>query len=118
MAMGQRGFLILGEALLDSPFSFRTSLLVRARKTGRHDDKMRQITTKHDIHRLGACLKTPGGGCGEGHWSWARRCWIQSSYFAMRSLCSFAADIRVHPCPSVVKWLLAFYSGFQFLRSL
>jgi hypothetical protein len=22
---------------------------------------MRQITTKHDIHRLGTCLKTPGG---------------------------------------------------------
>jgi hypothetical protein len=45
IAMGQRGFLILCEALLDSTFTFRTSLLVRARKTGRHDDKMRQITT-------------------------------------------------------------------------
>jgi hypothetical protein len=44
-----------------SPFPLRTSLLVRARKTGRHDDKMRQIATKHDIHRLGACLKNPGG---------------------------------------------------------
>jgi hypothetical protein len=59
--MGQREFLVLGEALLDSPFSFRTSLLARARQTGRHDDKMRQITTKHDTHRLGACLKNPGG---------------------------------------------------------
>jgi hypothetical protein len=60
MAMGKLGFLILGEVLLDSAFPFRTSLLVRARKTGRHNDNMRQITTKHGIHRLGACLKTPG----------------------------------------------------------
>src|SRR5271165_4069305 len=59
--MGKRGFLILGEVLLDSAFPFRTSLLVRARKTGRHNNKMRQITTKHDIHRLEACLKTPVG---------------------------------------------------------
>src|SRR5580693_7328260 len=44
-----------------SPFPLRTSLLVRARKTGRHDDKRRQIATKHDIRRLRACLKNPGG---------------------------------------------------------
>ena len=49
-----------------SPFPLRTSLLVRARKTGRHDDKMRQIATKHDIHRLGACLKNPGGAAATG----------------------------------------------------
>jgi hypothetical protein len=61
VATGGRGFLVLGEVLLDSAFPFRTSLLMRARKTGRHNDKMRQITTKHDIHRLGACLKTLGG---------------------------------------------------------
>jgi len=107
--MGERGFLILGEVLLDSAFPFRTSLLVRARKTGRHDDKMRQITTKHDIHRLGARLNTPGGSCGKAHWSWARRCWIQFSYFAMRSLCSFAADILSlvtrHSSLAPVVWL-------------
>jgi hypothetical protein len=44
-----------------SPFPLRTSPRVRARKTGRHDDKMRQIATKHDIHWLGACLKNPRG---------------------------------------------------------
>jgi hypothetical protein len=50
-----------GPVTSTSPFTLRTSILVRARKTWRHNDKMRQIATKHDIHRLGACLKNPGG---------------------------------------------------------
>src|SRR5450631_2447653 len=37
----------------------------RARKNRRHNDKMRQIATKHDIRRLVACLKAPGGAAAE-----------------------------------------------------
>jgi hypothetical protein len=43
--MDKRGFLILGDVLLDSAFPLRNSLLVRTRKTGRHNDKTRQIAT-------------------------------------------------------------------------